>query len=176
MNKRLLVLCNLNCVSSHLGCMGSGKLYECNFVLVQHVSNTHQGAPKGIHSQQLLLHHSHASPLVQKPTHKKKRWIARIPRGQKYISFNQQRKTERQRASEQIHIVSSHRELGDRKKVSFHGKFPDYYSSSPISAIPTSTPLVSHGRKMKDKDKDTFAVMFNIRRPQFAAQATLCSC
>ena len=28
MNKRLLVLCNLNCVSSHLGCMGSGKLYE----------------------------------------------------------------------------------------------------------------------------------------------------
>ena len=157
MNKHFLVLCNLNCVSSHLGCMGSGKLYESNFVLVhQHVSTTH---PREFTASS-FCYITHMPVLLFKSQPTKKRWIAGIPRGQKYISFNQQRKTERQRASEQIHIVSSHRELGDRKKVSFHGKFPDYYSSSPISAIPTSTPLVSHGRKMKDKDRDTFEAYF----------------
>ena len=148
MNKRLLVLCNLNCVSSHLGCMGSGKLYEqlcASSTCEQYSLGSTQGNSQlaaVASSLTCLSSYSKANP--------QKRWIARIPRGQKYISFNQQRKTERQRASEQIHIVSSHRELGDRKKVSFHGKFPDYYSSSPISAIPTSTPLVSHGRKMND--------------------------
>ena len=149
MNKRLLVLCNLNCVSSHLGCMGSGKLYEqlCASSTCEQYS---LGSTQG--NSQLAAVASSLTCLssCSKANPQKKRWIARIPRGQKYISFNQQRKTERQRASEQIHIVSSHRELGDRKKVSFHGKFPDYYSSSPISAIPTSTPLVSHGRKMND--------------------------
>ena len=149
MNKRLLVLCNLNCVSSHLGCMNSGKLYEqlCASSTCEQYS---LGSTQG--NSQLAAVASSLTCLssCSKAKLQKKRWIARIPRGQKYISFNQQRKTEWQRASEQIHIVSSHRELGDRKKVSFHGKFPDYYSSSPISAIPTSTPLVSHGRKMND--------------------------
>ena len=167
MNKHFRVLCNLNCVSSHLGCMGSGKLYEqlcaCSSTCEQYSLGSTQG------NSQLAAVASSLTCLSSctKANPQKKRWIARIPWGQKYVSFNHQRKTERQRASEQIHIVSSHRELGDRKKVSFHGKFPDYYSSSPISAIPTYTPLVSHGRKMKDKD--TFAVMFNIRRPQFTA-------
>ena len=149
MNKRLLVLCNLNCVSSHLGCMNSGKLYEqlCASSTCEQYS---LGSTQG--NSQLAAVASSLTCLssCSKANPQKKRWIARIPCGQKYISFNHQRKTEQQRASEQIHIVSSHRELGDRKKVSFHGKFPDYYSSSPISAIPTSTPLVSHGRKMND--------------------------
>ena len=151
MNKRLLVLCNLNCVSSHLGCMNSGKLYEqlCASSTCEQYS---LGSTQG-NSQLAAVASSLTCPSsCSKANPQNKRWIERIPWGQKYISFNQQRKTERQRALEQIHIVSSHRELGDRKKVSFHGKFPDYYSSSPISAIPTSTPLVSHGRKMKDKD------------------------
>ena len=148
MNKRLLVLCNLNCVSSHLGCMGSGKLYEqlCASSTCEQYS---LGSTQG-NSQLAAVASSLTCLSSCSKANPQKRWIARIPRGQKYISFNQERKTERQRALEQIHIVSSHRELGDRKKVSFHGKFPDYYSSSPISAIPTSTPLVSHGRKMND--------------------------
>ena len=47
MNKRLLVLCNLNCVSCHLGCMGSGKLYEqlcaCSSTCEQYSLGSTQG-------------------------------------------------------------------------------------------------------------------------------------
>ena len=57
----------------------------------------------------------------------KKQLITENPWRQKYITFNRRKYGD---VSEQIHIVSSHRQLGDRQKVSFHGKFPDYYTRS----------------------------------------------
>ena len=105
---------------------------------------------------------THMPLLLFKSQTTKKRWVARIPRGQKYISFNQQRKTERQRALEQIHIVSSHRELGDRKKVSFHGKFPDYYSSSPSALFPHQLPWFHTGQRWKTKTKTHLRYTFEV--------------
>ena len=39
-------------------------------------------------------------------------------------------------------------------KVSFHGKFPDYYPDPTINTIPTSFLLLSHGRKLNCKEEN----------------------
>ena len=80
---------------------------------------------RSVHSCRLPTHIFHL--MFNSRSQKKSNWS---PKSQKAeIYYFQSEKTRRQRVSEQIHIVSSHRQLADRQKVSFHGKFPDYYTS-----------------------------------------------
>ena len=84
------------------------------------------GSPgRSVHSCRLPTHIFHL--MFNSRSQKKNNWSPKSPKAEIY--YFQSEKIRRQRVSEQIHIVSSHRQLADRQKVSFHGKFPDYYTS-----------------------------------------------